>query len=119
MNKQILLQNRRLRAKNRVRSTISGTSKRPRLNVSLSLVNVTAQLIDDTKGVTLVSATSIGKKEMQGKNLTEKAQQVAELIAAGAKSKKITEVVFDRGPRSYHGRVKTFAETARKNGLKF
>ncbi len=119
MNKQILLQNRRLRAKNRVRSTISGTSKRPRLNVSVSLVNVTAQLIDDTKGTTLVSASTIGKKEMNGKNLTQKAQFVAEQIATGAKTKKITEVVFDRGPRSYHGRVKAFAEAARNNGLKF
>ncbi len=119
MNKQILLQNRRLRAKNRVRSTISGNAKRPRLNVSISLVHVSAQLIDDTKSVTLVSASTIGKKETQGKNLTEKAQYVAEQIAQKAKAKKITEVVFDRGSRSYHGRVKTFAETARKNGLKF
>ncbi len=119
MNKQVLLQDRRRRARNRVRSTISGTSKRPRLNVSISLVNVTAQLIDDTKGVTLLSATSIGKKEMHGKNLTEKAHLVAELIAKDAKTKKISEVVFDRGPRSYHGRVQAFAETARKNGLKF
>ncbi len=119
MNKQILLQERRKRARNRVRSTISGTGKRPRLNVSLSLVNVTAQLIDDTKGITLVSASSVGKKEMQGKNLTQKAELVAEMIAKAAKSKKISDVVFDRGPRSYHGRVKAFAETARKNGLKF
>lgn len=119
MSKQIDIQNRRKRAKARVRSTISGTAKRPRLNVSISLTNVVAQLIDDDAAKTLASASSIGNKDTKGKNLTAKAEIVAAEIAKSAKDKKISSVVFDRGRHRYHGRIKAFAETARKDGLKF
>jgi large subunit ribosomal protein L18 len=119
MSKQLDIQNRRLRAKNRVRATISGTAKRPRLNVTISLTNVTAQLIDDTTGKTLVWASTIGNKDSKGKNLTAKAELVATQLAKLAKEKKIVTVVFDRGRRRYHGRIKAFATAARTAGLKF
>jgi large subunit ribosomal protein L18 len=119
MSKQLDIQNRRQRAKNRVRATISGTTQRPRLNVYMSLTNVTAQLIDDTTGTTLVSASTIGNKDSKGKNLTQKAELVATELAKQAKTKKIETVVFDRGRRRYHGRIKAFAEAARAGGLKF
>jgi large subunit ribosomal protein L18 len=119
MSKQLDIQNRRARAKSRVRATISGSAKRPRLSVSISLTNVRAQLIDDVNATTLVSASSVGNKTAKGKNLTQKAELVATQLALSAKDKKISNVVFDRGRRSYHGRIKAFAETARKGGLKF
>lgn len=119
MSKQIAIQKRRNRAQNRVRAKISGTAKRPRLNVYMSLTNVTAQLIDDDARITLASATTVGNKASNGKNLTQKAELVAAELAKTANSKKIETVVFDRGRRSYHGRIKAFAEAARAGGLKF
>ena len=104
----------------RVRQTVKGTTECPRLNVFRSNNNIFAQIIDDSKGVTLVSASSIDKdlKLENGGNI-EAAVKVGELIAKRAKDAKITKVVFDRGGYLYHGRVKALAEAARENGLEF
>ena len=103
----------------RVRGKISGTAERPRLNVYRSLNHIYAQLIDDGKGVTLATASSVEKDfGMNGGN-KEAAKKVGELIAKRAAEKGITEVVFDRGGYVYHGRVKELAEGAREGGLKF
>ncbi len=104
----------------RVRDKVSGTSTSPRLNVFRSNGNIFAQIIDDEKGVTLCSASSIDKelKLTNGGNI-EAATKVGELIAKRAKEAKIETVVFDRGGYLYHGRVKALAEAARENGLKF
>ena len=104
----------------RIRETLSGTSTKPRLNVFRSNANITAQIIDDEKGVTLVSASSL-EKELKLKNggNVEAAKTVGAEIAKRAKKAKITEVVFDRGGYLYHGRVKALAEAARENGLEF
>ena len=104
----------------RVRNKLSGTSETPRLNVFRSNSNIFAQIIDDTKGITLVSASSIDKelKLENGGNVIA-AKKVGELIAKRAKKAKIKNVVFDRGGYLYHGRVKALAEAARENGLEF
>ena len=103
----------------RVRAKISGTAECPRLNVFRSLQNIYAQLIDDVKGETLVSASTVEKDfEEYGGNKSA-AHKVGELLAKRAADKGITEVVFDRGGYIYHGRVKELAEGAREGGLKF
>jgi len=104
----------------RVRKNLSGNSATPRLNVFRSNGNIFAQIIDDTKGETLVSASSIDKdlKLKNGGNI-EAATKVGKLIAERAKKAKINKVVFDRGGYLYHGRVKALAEAARENGLEF
>ena len=104
----------------RVRAKVSGTPEVPRLNVFRSNQNIFAQIIDDTKGTTLVSASSIDKdlKLANGSNI-EAATKVGDLIAKRAKEAKIKKVVFDRGGYLYHGRVKALAEAARANGLEF
>lgn len=104
----------------RVRAKVSGTANVPRLNVFRSNGNIFAQIIDDEKGVTLVSASTIDKelKLSNGGNV-EAATKVGELIAKRAKKAKIEKVVFDRGGYLYHGRVKALAEAARENGLEF
>ncbi len=104
----------------RIRTDLSGTSERPRLNVFRSNANITAQIIDDEKGVTLVSASTL-EKELKIKNggNVEAAKLIGEEIAKRAKKAKITKVVFDRGGYLYHGRVKALAEAARENGLEF
>ena len=93
---------------------------RYRISVSKSLNNLSAQIIDDKQNKTLVSASSI-EKEIKLKNVKkmEKSSLMGEVLAKRAKEKNITKVYFDRGEYKYHGRVKTFAETLRKNGLKF
>ena len=112
-NKKRLIRHKRVRAK------ISGTAERPRLNVFRSLSNIYAQIIDDTTGNTLVSASSVEKGfEGNGGN-KEAAKKVGAMIAERAKVKGITEVVFDRGGYVYHGRVKELAEGAREGGLQF
>ncbi len=109
----------RLHRHARVRGKISGTAERPRLDVYRSLKNISAQIIDDVKGVTLVSASSAEKDfGMNGGN-KEAARKVGEIIAKRAVEKGITEVVFDRGGYVYHGRVQELAEGAREGGLKF
>lgn len=107
----------------RVRKKVTGNSERPRLCVYRSLTNIYAQVIDDTKGVTLVEASSLAKeieadvKAAKGK--VAKSKLVGKLVAKRAQEKGITSVVFDRGGLQYHGRVKAVAEGAREGGLKF
>lgn len=107
----------RIKRHERIRKNLSGTQETPRLDVFRSNTNIYAQIIEDTKGVTLVSASSL---EMSLKKCdTETAKKVGEEIAKKAIKAGITEVVFDRGGYKYHGRVKALAESAREAGLKF
>ncbi len=110
------LLNLRLR-KNRVRATVHGTAERPRLSVTISNMHVSAQVIDDDKGHTLASATTVGKKPTG--TMTEKCAAIGTEVAKSAKKKKITKVVFDRNGRQYAGRLKALADAARKEGLEF
>ena len=103
--------------KNRTRAKIHGTAERPRLSVNISNVHVSAQIIDDDKGVTLAYATTVGSK--QKGNKTELAAYIGSEIAKKAKKAKISKVVFDRGARLYAGRMKALADAAREAGLKF
>ncbi len=120
MIKQISKNVARKRRHIRVRKKIAGTAERPRLNVYRSLANIYAQIIDDDKGVTLVSASTLdaAQKDNYGGNVSA-AKAVGLLIAQKAKEKGITDVVFDRGGYIYHGRVKALAEGAREGGLAF
>jgi large subunit ribosomal protein L18 len=106
----------RFRRHLRVRKKVSGTPERPRLVVFRSLKHVTAQLVDDVAGRTLMTVTSIGQDV--GKK-TEKSLAVGKKIAARAKDAGITRVVFDRAGYKYHGRVKAVADGAREGGLEF
>ena len=110
----------RKRRQRRVRMKISGTLERPRLNVFRSSDNIYAQVIDDSKGETLISASTTEKelRGRSGKNI-DAAKEIGKLIAERAKEKGITRVVFDRGGYIYHGRVKNLAEAAREAGLEF
>ena len=112
----------RKRRHRRVRRKISGTTARPRLNVFRSLDQIYAQVIDDTTGHTLVSASTVDtalRSELDGKNKSEKATAVGKLVAERAQEAGIQQVVFDRGGFIYHGRVKALAEAAREAGLQF
>ncbi|AXX64097.1 50S ribosomal protein L18 [Bombilactobacillus bombi] len=102
----------------RVRSKISGTAERPRLNVFRSNKNIYAQVIDDVAGVTLASASTLDS-EVKAGSKTEQASEVGKLIAQRAVAAGKENVVFDRGGYIYHGRVQALAEAARENGLKF
>ena len=108
---------RKLRNRKRLKSV---NQNRFRVSVSKSLNNLSAQIIDDKQKKTLVSASSI-EKEVKSKKIKkmEKSSLIGEILAKRAKDKNIKEVYFDRGEYKYHGRVKIFAETLRKNGLKF
>jgi large subunit ribosomal protein L18 len=106
----------------RVRSKIDGTHERPRLNVFRSLSHIYAQLIDDAKGETLASASTLDpdvRAKVKGKSKTAQAEMVGELIAKRGGAKGVKTVLFDRGGYRYHGRVKALAEAARKGGLEF
>ena len=103
----------------RVRKKVSGTSEIPRLCVFRSNSNVYAQIIDDQKQITLVSASTIDKEVKTKKSNKEAAKEVGALIAKRAKEKNIESVVYDRGGYIYHGVVKELAEAAREAGLKF
>ena len=97
------------------------TKDRFRLCISRSAKNISAQIIDDSKNITLLSASSV-EKDIKGSNKvnkTELSKIVAEKLAKKAQEKKITKIFFDRGIYKYHGRVKVFAETLRKNGMEF
>ena len=112
---------RKMRA-TRVRAKISGTPERPRLNVFRSLNNIYAQVIDDVKGVTLASASTMDKniaKSIEGKTKQEAAFIVGQAVAKNAMSKGIKAVVFDRAGYQYTGRVKAVADGARDAGLEF
>ena len=109
----------RLKRHKRVRAKISGTAAKPRLSVYRSNANITAQIIDDTKGVTLVSASTLEASfEGIGSN-KEAAKKIGLVVAERAIKMGITEVVFDRGGYIYHGRVSALADGAREGGLKF
>jgi len=112
---------RRIRIKQRIRSSLIGTSETPRLSVFRSNKQIYAQVINDREGVTLISAASTEKSIAEdGKvNKSEQAKKVGKLIAEKALEKGIKEVVFDRSGYLYHGRVKCLADAARENGLKF
>lgn len=106
----------------RVRKKVSGTPNKPRLNVFRSLKNIYAQVIDDTTGVTLVSASSLEKEvasQLSGTGNKEAARLVGKLVSERAQAKGIEAVVFDRAGYIYHGRVKEVGEGAREAGLKF
>tara|TARA_B100000029_G_C16957284_1_gene734889 strand:- start:198 stop:551 length:354 start_codon:yes stop_codon:yes gene_type:complete len=110
------------RKKYRVRNKLkrNSSSERYRLCVSRSSKNISAQIIDDMKNITLVSASSIEKNiKSEKKTKTEISSIVAETLAKKAQEKKITKVYFDRGIYKYHGRIKVFAESLRKNGMDF
>lgn len=102
----------------RIRNTISGTAECPRLSVYRSNAHIHAQLIDDVKGVTLASASSLTLKLANGGNV-EAAAKVGEALANAAKAAGITKVVFDRSGYIYHGRIKALADAARAGGLEF
>lgn len=114
----------RTRRKARIRKKIAGTPERPRLSVFKSARHIYAQVIDDTKGTTFVTASSNERDvkdnpELSGKNKSEVAVFVGKLVAGRAKDKGITTVVFDRGGFIYHGRVKAVSDGARQGGLDF
>ena len=110
---------KRFRVSNKVKKVAS--KDRFRLSISRSSKNIFAQIIDDNKSLTLISASSIEKdvKSSDKVNKTELSKIVAERLAKKAQEKKITKIFFDRGVYKYHGRVKIFAETLRKNGMEF
>ncbi len=112
----------RERRHTRVRAHVAGTAARPRLNVFRSLVHIYAQVIDDSTGHTLVSASTVDaelKAQMAGKKKAEQAKIVGMAVAQRAKAQGVTRVVFDRGGYQYHGRVKALADGAREGGLEF
>jgi len=113
---------KRIRRHDRIRKKVAGTQERPRLVVHRGTKNITAQIIDDTKGITIVAAASFDQnlraKVKYGGNV-EAAKAVGEQIAKLAKAKSVSRVVFDRGGYIFHGRVKALAEAARQHGLQF
>ncbi|HEY6853051.1 MAG TPA: 50S ribosomal protein L18 [Gemmatimonadales bacterium] len=111
---------RRYRRHLRVRKKVTGTPERPRLVVFRSSKHIYAQLVDDTKGLTLFGASDRSEGiAIEGKGKTAKSFALGKLIAAKAKTQGINTVVFDRGGYQYHGRVKAVADGARKGGLEF
>jgi len=122
-SKQLKKQSAQLdRRHKRIRSRVSGTAERPRLNVYRSLTNIYAQVIDDLSGQTLASASTIDSAvaaQLTGKNKVEAAKIVGQMVAERAKAAGISAVVFDRGGYQYHGRVAALAEGAREGGLNF
>jgi large subunit ribosomal protein L18 len=112
----------RIKRHHRVRQKVNGTTDRPRLSVFRSLNHIYAQVIDDLRGHTLVTASTLDAEiagESKGKKKTGQAEMVGTLLAKRAVEKGISQVSFDRGGFKYHGRVKALAEAARKGGLKF
>lgn len=121
-NKVELKRLARRRRHARIRARVCGTGTRPRLSVFRSSNHIYAQVIDDSAGHTVVSASTLDKEigeKMNGKKKTESAELVGGLIAKRALDKGIKSIVFDRGGYKYHGRVKSLAESARKAGLEF
>jgi len=108
----------RQRVHTRIRKKLTGTTERPRLAIYRSLAHIYAQVIDDTKGVTIVSASSNEKGSGSGGNIAA-AQEIGRRVAERAKENGIKQVVFDRGGYLYHGRVKALADAAREAGLEF
>ena len=108
----------RQRIHKRIRAKLSGTTERPRLNVYRSLNHIYAQVIDDQKGETIVSASSIQLKLKTGGNVAT-AKEIGKTVAELAVKKGVKKVVFDRGGYLYHGRIKALADAAREAGLEF
>jgi large subunit ribosomal protein L18 len=117
MNKLAKKLHNRLQRKGRIRATVSGTAMRPRLNVHVSNLHITAQIVDDEAQRTLAYVSTVGSKAAG--TMTEKAAWVGGEIAKKAKAAKVAQVVFDRGGKLYHGRVKALADAARNAGLEF
>jgi large subunit ribosomal protein L18 len=115
MNTQQQKQQRKIRRTNRTRSRMFGTAERPRLSVHRSLKHIRAQIINDANGTTVVA---VDDSKLTGKK-SERAAAVGKRIAEAGVAKGVTEVIFDRGPYRYHGRVKALADSAREAGLKF
>lgn len=112
----------RLKRKKRIRKHLSGTTERPRLSVFRSSKHIYAQVIDDTKGQTIISASTVEKQVRQGENPENKVAAAAEIgkqVAKRAMDKGIVSVVFDRNGYKYHGRVKALSDSARETGLDF
>jgi large subunit ribosomal protein L18 len=113
----------RRRVHTRIRKNLQGSDERPRLNIYRSLNHIYAQVIDDSKGLTIASASTTRGKEGKGKKRTggnlASAKEIGKLIAQRAQEKGVKKVVFDRGGYLYHGRVKALAEAAREAGLEF
>jgi len=109
------MQRRAQRVRRRLKKHASG---RPRLSVFRSAKNISVQIIDDATGTTLAAASTLEDKKTKGSDIAA-AERIGKLIAERAKKAKIEDVVFDRGPYLYHGRVKTLADAARAAGLKF
>ncbi|WP_294926019.1 50S ribosomal protein L18 [uncultured Paracoccus sp.] len=117
LNKRELFLKRRLRVRNKLRATSDG---RPRLSVHRSSKNISVQVIDDLRGVTLASASSLEKDlGVVGKNNVEAAAKIGAAIAERAKKAGVEDVVFDRGGFLFHGKIKALADAAREGGLKF
>jgi large subunit ribosomal protein L18 len=109
----------RNRIHTRIRRKLSGTTERPRLAIFRSVAHIYAQVIDDTAGKTLVSASSVDKGAKTNGGNVKAAQAIGKLVAERAKEKGIKSVVFDRGGYHYHGRVNALADAAREAGLEF
>ena len=111
------------RKKYRIRNKVKKNANKARYRLSIfrSLKNISAQIIDDTKNITLLSASSVEKdvKSIKTKNKSELSKIVAEKLAKKAQEKKISKIYLDRGIYKYHGRIKIFAETLRENGMEF
>ncbi len=117
MNKNKKIQILKERRHKRVRAVVSGTAERPRLSVYFSLKHSYAQLINDDLGNTILSASD---KELKSKGKNMKiAEELGKLLAQKMKEKNITKIVFDRGSKQYHGKVKILADTVRAGGLEF
>lgn len=117
MRRQRRKMNRKNLRRRRVRAKISGTEKMPRFSVHTTLNHIYAQIIDDERGITLCEANDLNMKDKKTK--TEKAEKVGQDIAEKAKKANLKKVVFDRGAKLYHGRIKKAADAARKVGLEF
>jgi large subunit ribosomal protein L18 len=109
----------RQRIHKRIRRKVSGTAERPRLAVHYSNQHIYAQVIDDSVGKTLVSASTLDKSFEKASSNVDSAQKVGQLIAERAKGSNISAVVFDRGGHLYHGKIKALANAAREGGLQF
>ncbi|MDQ7982868.1 MAG: 50S ribosomal protein L18 [Spiroplasma sp.] len=103
----------------RIRKKIVGSKARPRLSIFKSNTSLYAQIIDDNKGQTMIGLSSLTFKDLKSKKNITAATKLGSEIAKLAKTKKIKEVVFDRGGNLYHGKIKAFADAARENGLEF
>jgi large subunit ribosomal protein L18 len=109
----------RTRIHKRIRRKLAGTTERPRLAIFRSVAHIYAQVIDDSKGVTLVSASSVDKGAKTNGGNVAAAKAIGKLVAERAKEKGVKQVVFDRGGYAFHGRVKALADAARAAGLEF